>query len=86
MQHVVYTIVSGNKIIEQGQADLHNEMRTRAVTYKEEWGDGVAIAVAWVKNGKAYVHTARIERPLPDTRLNLKWTTFRDRHTHSCLP
>ena len=34
VQHVVYTIVSGNKIIEQGQADLHNEMRTRAVTYK----------------------------------------------------
>lgn len=81
VQHVVYTIVSGNKIIEQGQADLHNEMRTRAVTYKEEWGDGVAIAVAWVKNGKAYVHTARIERPLPDTRLNLKWITFRDRLT-----
>ena len=32
-----------------------------------------------MNNGQSYKHPARIERPLPDTRLNLKWTTFRDR-------
>ena len=81
IQHVVYTIVSADRIIEQGRADLHNELRTRAITYKPEWGDGVTLSVAWVKNGHSYTHTARIERPLPDTRLNLKWATFRDRLT-----
>ena len=65
-------------MIEDGRADLKNELRTRALMYKEEWGDGITLSVAWVKNGQAYKHTARIERPLPDTRLNLKWTTFRD--------
>ena len=81
IQHVVYTIVSGDKIIEEGRADLHNELRTRAISYKEEWGDGVTLSVAWVKNGQSYKHTANIQRPLPDTRLNIKWTTFRDRLT-----
>lgn len=81
IQHVVYTLISGDKVIEDGRADLKNEVRTRALMYKEEWGDGITLSVAWVKNGTAYKHTARIERPLPDTRLNLKWTTFRDRLT-----
>lgn len=81
IQHVVYTIISGDKIIEEGRADLHNELRTRAISYKEEWGDGVTLSVAWVKNGRSYKHTAKIQRPLPDTRLNIKWTTFRDRLT-----
>lgn len=79
IQHVVYTLIAGDKIIENGRADLRNEVRTRAITYKEEWGDGITLSVAWVKNGKAYLHTARIERPQPDTHLNIKWTTFRDR-------
>ena len=81
IQHVVYTIITGDKIIEEGRADLHNELRTRAISYKEEWGDGVTLSVAWVKNGQSYKHTANIQRPLPDTRLNIKWTTFRDRLT-----
>ena len=81
IQHVVYTIISGDKIIEEGRADLHNELRTRAISYKEEWGDGVTLSVAWVKNDQSYKHTANIQRPLPDTRLNIKWTTFRDRLT-----
>lgn len=81
IQHVVYTIISGDKIIEEGRADLHNELRTRAISYREEWGDGVTLSVAWVKNGQSYKHTANIQRPLPDTRLNIKWTTFRDRLT-----
>lgn len=79
IQHVVYTLIAGDKIIENGRADLRNEVRTRAITYKEEWGDGITLSVAWVKNGKAYMHTERIERPQPDTHLNIKWTTFRDR-------
>ena len=81
IQHVVYTLLAGNKVIEQGRADLKNELSTRAITYKEEWGDGIVLSVAWVKSGHSYSHTARIQRPLPDTRLNMKWTTFRDRLT-----
>ena len=81
IQHVVYTIIAGNKIIEEGRADLRAEVRTKAISYKEEWGDGVTLSVAWVKSGHSYAHTARIERPMPDDRLQMKWTSFRDRLT-----
>lgn len=81
IQHIVYTILSGDKILEEGRADLFSELRTRAISYKPEWGDGITISMAWVKSGHSYNHTVRIMRPLPDTRLNMTWTTFRDRLT-----
>lgn len=85
----MYTMISGDKIIENGTADLHNELSTKAITYKEEYGDGVVLSLVWVKNGIAYKHTARIRRPQPDRNLKLAWTTFRDRLTpdkrkHGC--
>ena len=79
IQHVVYTMMSGDKVLSDGRFDLHNEVSTKALTYKEEYGDGVVLSVAWVKDGIAYRHTARLRRPLPDTHLNVKWTTFRNR-------
>lgn len=79
IQHVVYTMMSGDKVLSDGRFDLHNEVSTKALTYKEEYGDGVVLSVAWVKDGVAYRHTARLRRPLPDTHLYVKWTTFRDR-------
>ena len=80
IQHVVYTVIAGDKIVEDGRADLRNgEVSTRSLMYKEEWGDGITLSFAWVKNGKAYQHTERIARPEPDTRLQTTWTTFRDR-------
>ncbi|MGM9704642.1 MAG: MG2 domain-containing protein, partial [Prevotella sp.] len=80
--HVVYTVVSGNRIIESGHTRLADgKLLNREFTYKPEYGDGISIALAWVKNGKSYCHTALIKRPVPDTRLILKWKTFRDRLT-----
>ncbi len=81
VQHVVYTLLSGNKVIAEGSADLHNALQTKAITYRKEFGDGVVLSVAWVKEGVAYRHSARINRPQPDTHLNVKWETFRDRLT-----
>ena len=37
------------------------------------------LTFAWVKDGQCYTHTAQIKRPLPDKKLKLQWTTFRDR-------
>ena len=80
IQHVVYTVIAGNKIVEDGRADLRNgEVSTRSLFYKEEWGDGITLSLAWVKNGTAYQHTESIARPEPNTRLQMTWTTFRDR-------
>lgn len=79
--HILYTVISGDKVIANGTADLSNEILTRKIEYKEEYGDGLLLNFAWVKDGKMYSHRETIERPLPDKRLTLKWTTFRDRLT-----
>ena len=79
--HIVYSIFTADRLIETGAVDKTNELINRKFTYKEEYGDGIALNFAWVKNGKCHTHTAYIMRPSPDKRLKLQWTTFRDRLT-----
>ena len=79
--HILYTVISGDKVIADGATDLSNQLSTRTLTYKEEYGDGLKINLVWVKDGKDYNHSVYITRPVPDRRLMLKWTTFRDRLT-----
>ena len=79
--HIVYSIFSGNKVIESGSVERSNELLNRKFTYKEEYGNGLMMTFAWMKQGKCYTHTANLQRPLPDKRLRLQWQTFRDRLT-----
>lgn len=79
--HIVYTIISGDKTIESGSVDKSNGLINRKLTYKEEYGNGLMLNFAWVKDGHCYTHDVTIARPLPDKRLTMKWTTFRDRLT-----
>lgn len=80
-QHIVYTVLSGNNVIESGVIDQSNSLNTRQFRYKDSYGDGILLSYAWVKGGKTYTHTTSIAKPLPDKRLLMEWTTFRDRLT-----
>ena len=79
--HIVYFITSGNRVIESGATDVTNKLINRKFSYKEEYGNGLLLTYAWVKDGQCYTHSATIRRPLPDKSLKVKWTTFRDRLT-----
>ena len=79
--HVVYNIISGNKVIESGTADLNNELINRKFTYKEEYGHGLLLTYGWVKDGEYYIYHTTIKKPLPDKHLKVKWKTFRNRLT-----
>ena len=76
--HVVYSIISGNRVIESGTLKMSNSIITREFKYKEEYGTGLCLCYAWVKEGTVYTHSTSIERPLPDKKLKVKWVTFRD--------
>ena len=78
-QYVVYSIFSGNKVIETGSFNQSNSIQTRKFVYKEEYGDEIFLNYAWVKNGIMYSHSERIMRPLPDKSLIVKWKTFRNK-------
>lgn len=77
--HIVYSIFSGNQLIESGAVDKSNELINRKLTYKKEWGDGILLTFAWVKESICYTHSATINRPLPPKQMKLTWNTFRDK-------
>ncbi|MCD8297272.1 MAG: MG2 domain-containing protein [Prevotella sp.] len=79
--HVFYTAMSGNEVIESGIINISNEIKIQQLTYDEKYGSGLLFNVAWVKDGTMYTHNFKIQRPLPDKKLNLQWATFRDRLT-----
>ena len=77
--HIFYTVLTGETVIEKGTVDIDNQLINFKLKYKKEYGNGIVISFAWVKDGKFHTHSANILRPIPDKRLTLKWTTFRDR-------
>ena len=79
--HIVYTLIAGRTLIESGSVDKSSALINRKITYKEDYGDGILLTFAWVKEGKTYTHQTTIRRPLPDKKLTLQWQTFRNRLT-----
>ncbi|MBP5340219.1 MAG: alpha-2-macroglobulin [Prevotella sp.] len=79
--HMLYTIFSGKKIIESGTVERNGELLNRKFNYKDEYGNAILLAFAWMKDGKAHHHETTIRRPVPDRQLRMKWQTFRDRLT-----
>lgn len=79
--HVYYSIFSADKLLGRGVGKLSDEVVTRKLHYKEEYGNGITLSLAWVKHGKMYTHQVSITRPVPDNKLSLSWKTFRDKLT-----
>ena len=79
--HIVYGIYAGDKVIERGVVKKNGELLNRKLKYKEEYGNGLLLTYAWVKDGVCYTHQQTITRPMPDKKLRLTWETFRDRLT-----
>lgn len=78
-QHIVYSIYSGNKIIDTGTIDQSNAITTHKFVYKKEYGEGLTLNYAWVREGEVYIHSTTIQRPQIENSLKLKWITFRDK-------
>ena len=77
--YAYYSLYHDGEIVESGAVRLDSSIVTRQFEYKEEYGDFINFAIAWVRDGELYAHSAVIRRPLPDKHLSLKWTTFRNR-------
>lgn len=78
-QTIFYAIVTGTDIIEEGSFVLSNANMNREISYKEEWGDGIAMRYSWVRDGKMYTHAQRLHKPEIDRKLTLEWSTFRNK-------
>lgn len=69
----------GDKRIESKRMVLNNEIRQFTYPYKPEYGDGITVNFAFMREGKLYTKQVQIARPRPDKSLQLKWITFRDK-------
>lgn len=79
--YIAYSLIAGDNLIEKGTWLLSDSIINRAFTYKPEYATGLVLNYSFVKDGQEYDGTMKIERPLPDKRLNLTWKTFRNRLT-----
>lgn len=77
--YAYYALFSGDKVLESGAVKIDSSLVTRQFEYKAEYGDGVCLSLAWVRDGVLYEHSATITKPLVDKSLSMKWTTFRNR-------
>lgn len=77
--YAYYALFSGDKVLESGAVKIDSSLVTRQFEYKAEYGDGVCLSLAWVRDGVLYEHSATITKPLADKSLNMKWATFRNR-------
>ncbi len=79
--HIVYGIFSGNEVVESGVIEKDGELENRKIEYDADYGNGLLMTYAWVKNGVCHTHQTYLRRPMPDKQLKMTWTTFRDRLT-----
>ena len=77
--YLLYDVFAGNKRLESKRIELSDSVVSFRFPYKKEYGDGILVSMAFVKDGRLYSHNARIMKPAPEKKLQLKWTTFRDK-------
>lgn len=77
--YLLYDVFAGNKRLESKHIQLSDSVVSFRFPYKKEYGDGILVSMAFVKDGRLYSHNARIMKPAPEKKLQLKWTTFRDK-------
>ncbi len=79
--YVFYNVFADKRILESGTMKLDNANNTKAWKYKDEYGNGVLLSFAWVRDGILYSHQHTIAKPTVDKSIHLTWQTFRDRLT-----
>ena len=77
--YLYYDVFTDGKHLESRSILLNDTLRTFQLAYRPEYGEGISVSVAFVKNCQLYKHEFRIEKSEPDRKLELKWKTFRDK-------
>ena len=77
--YIYYSIISGDRILESGVQRRNASLINRKLTYKKEYGNGLTLSFAWVKNGVYHNCNMKISRPKQDTDLHMAWKTFRNK-------
>jgi len=77
--YLFYDVMYGDSCIERKRIIFSDSLMNFRYTYREEYGDGLNVSFAYLKNGELYTRDFDIKKPRPDKALQLKWKTFRDK-------
>lgn len=77
--YLLYDVFAGDKRLESKRIQLSDSIVSFRFPYKKEYGEGILVSLAFVKDGQLYSHNAQIVKPEPEKELQLKWSTFRDK-------
>lgn len=76
--HVFYSLVSTlGGVLQHECREINADTCTFAIRWQEAYGDAATLSLFFVKD-QAYSTIVEVQRPLPDKRLLLEWSTFRD--------
>ena len=74
-----YMILSNDKVIERHQLTVGRKLYRLTIPYNANYGDGVTLCLYYVRDGKCFQKQTQLTYVRPDKRLQLSWSTFRDR-------
>ena len=74
-------VVSNKDVVLERIAVLDTKQQHLRLDYKEEYGDGLKLYLAYVKDGVKHELDKDFVLVRPDKKLKLAWTTFRDKLT-----
>ncbi len=74
-----YDCFADDKLVESKLLKLNNGTVLLNYHYDKSYEDGLQAVFTYVKDGKNYTESVMIKKPLPDKRLQLRWTSFRNK-------
>lgn len=77
--YVMMDVFNGTKRLSHKVLNLSDSIVRFDYPYKEEYGKGLTVSFAFVKNGNLYQETVKLTKRLPDRTLTMKWDVFRDK-------
>lgn len=72
-----HDIVTAEGIAESHRYELSDTLLRLDFDYRAAYGDGARAVFAFVRDGRLYTQATSVQKPAPDKRLTLQWSTFR---------
>ena len=79
--YILYDIFSGNNLVESGAMKTESGMARRELPYIREYGNGILINFAWVRNQEVQSSSMTIKKPIPKMELNHEWISWQKDYT-----
>ena len=77
--YIIYNVYSAKGLIEHQVGVTDGTMKHLRLQHRKEWGEGIEVALMYVRNGQFTQMSQTFELVRPEKRLKLEWATFRDK-------